>query len=130
METPLNIISLLPCQFLIDVAFGDQGAFLKNPTAWGRICRAMTAYDVSSDLSASRTFLIPHCKCPWTPEKLFIALRAVGFSSFEGRRDTIAHTPNANTGSVRNNEGPNSEIAPGSIKIQMNLLFNLLICYE
>ncbi len=38
----------------------EGGSFRENPTAWGNICRATTAEDLSSDVSPPWTFLQPH----------------------------------------------------------------------
>jgi hypothetical protein len=49
-----------------------------GPTAWGSICRAMTAYFVSNNISSPWTILMPHRRClflkkqPLDPAKIFV----------------------------------------------------------
>jgi beta-mannosidase len=59
-----------PLPFLPPAA---RGSFYKNPTAWGSICSAKTAYVGYSDVSPPRTFLnTALSSAPWTPQKFLI----------------------------------------------------------
>jgi hypothetical protein len=54
------------------VPSATRGAFLKNPTAWGGICRAMTTYDATGDVSPPWAFFFAAPQVSLDPLKNFL----------------------------------------------------------